>query len=313
MGSEKSTSAETRQNFRPLDWLLSICMALAWGSAFLLIDIAIRDFHTAVVPFGRTFFGAAALLMIPSARERIARQHWPRLIALGFVWMALPFLLFPLAEQTVSSSIAGMMNGALPVVVAVVTAVWVRSLPSGRRIFAVLVGFAGIALIALPSIDDGASADIKGIALLLLALLSYAVALNLARPLLAIYGSATLMLNVAVVACAISLPYGIWGIKHSTFSFGSLAAVAVLGVVGTGFAFVLFAILSKRTGTVRSMIPIYFTPIVGTILGISFNDEKLIGLSVLGMLVVVVGAWLTSRPEVGAISNVATNTPTPIN
>jgi len=106
------------------------------------------------------------------------------------------------------------------------------------------------------------------------------------------------MLNVAVVACAISMPYGIWGIRHSTFSFGSLAAVAVLGVVGTGFAFVLFAILSKRTGTVRSMIPIYFTPIVGTILGISFNDERLIGLSVLGMLVVVVGAWLTSRPEV---------------
>ncbi len=298
MGSEKSASVETRQNFRPLDWLLSICMALAWGSAFLLIDIAIHDFHTAVVPFGRTFFGAAALLMIPSARERIARQHWPRLIALGFVWMALPFLLFPLAEQTVSSSIAGMMNGALPVVVAVVTAVWVRSLPSGRRIFAVLVGFAGIALIALPSIEDGASADIKGIALLLLALLSYAVGLNLARPLLAIYGSATLMLNVVVVACAISLPYGIWGIKHSTFSFGSLAAVAVLGVVGTGFAFVLFAILSKRTGTVRSMIPIYFTPIVGTVLGVTFNDEKLIALSVLGMLVVVIGAWMTSRPEV---------------
>ncbi len=297
MGSEKSASAETRQNFEPLDWLLSIGMALTWGSSFLLIDIAIRDFHTTVVPFGRTLFGAAALLMIPSARERIARQHWPRLIALGFVWMALPFLLFPIAEQTVSSSITGMMNGALPVVVAVVTAVWVRSLPSGRRIFAVLVGFAGIALIALPSIADGASADIKGIVLLLLALLSYAVALNLARPLLAIYGPATLMLNVVVVACAISMPYGIWGIKHSTFSFGSLAAVAVLGIVGTGFAFVLFAILAKRTGTVRSMIPTYFTPIVGTILGVSFNNEKLIGLSVLGMLVVVIGAWLTSRPE----------------
>lgn len=298
MGSEKSASAETRENFAPLDWLLSIGMALTWGSSFLLIDIAIRDFHTAVVPFGRTFFGAVALLIFPSARGRIARQHWPRLIALGFAWMALPFLLYPLAEQTVSSSIAGMMNGALPVVVAAVTAVWVRSLPSGRRIFAVLVGFSGIALIALPSIEDGASADIKGIALLMLALLSYGVALNLARPLQEIYGPAALMLNVEVVACAISMPYGIWGIKHSTFSFGSLAAVAVLGVVGTGLAFVLFAILSKRAGTVRGMIPTYFTPIVGTILGVTFNDEKLIGLSVLGMLIVVIGAWLTSRPEI---------------
>jgi len=49
MGSEKSASAETRENFAPLDWLLSIGMALTWGSSFLLIDIAIRDFHTAVV------------------------------------------------------------------------------------------------------------------------------------------------------------------------------------------------------------------------------------------------------------------------
>jgi len=218
MGSEKSASAETRQNFRPLDWLLSIGMALTWGSSFLLIDIAIRAFHTSVAPFGRTFFGAVALLMIPSARERIAKQYWPRLIALGFVWMALPFLLYPLAEQTVSGSIAGMINGALPVVVAAVTAMWVRSLPSGRQIFAVLVG-------------------IVGIALLMLALLSYGIALNLARPLQTIYGPATLMLNVVVVACAISMPYGIWGIKNSTFSFRSLTAVAVLGVVGTGFAF----------------------------------------------------------------------------
>ena len=288
---------EPNANFTSLDWLLSICMALTWGSSFLLIKIAIRDFDSALIPLGRTAFGAAALLLIPSARKRIAREHWPRLLVLGFVWMAFPFFLYPLAEETVSSAITGMMNGGLPVVVTLVTAIWVQVMPSPRRIVAVLVGFSGIALIAIPSISDGSTADTRGIVLLIIALLSYAVAINIARPLQSAYSPATLMLHVELVACAISLPLGIWGATRSTFSWPALSALALLGVLGTGFAFVLFALLSKRTGAVRSMIPTYFTPIVGTILGKVFNNEPILWLSVIGMLIVIVGAWLTSMPE----------------
>jgi len=292
-----ANNVETQSSFTQLDWMLSIGMALTWGSSFLLIKIAIRHFDSSVIPLGRTAFGAAALLLIPSARKRIARQHWPRLLVLGFVWMALPFLLYPLAEQSVSSAITGMMNGGLPVVVAVVTAIWVRVMPSPRRVLAVLVGFSGIALIAVPSIQDGSTADAKGILLLLLALLSYAVAINLARPLQAIYSPAALMLNVELVACVFSLPYGLWGFSQSTFAWPALGALALLGVLGTGFAFVLFALLTKRTGAVRSMIPTYFTPIVGTILGKLFNNEPIMLLSIVGMFIVIVGAWLTSLPE----------------
>ena len=292
-----SQTAETQARFGPLDWALSVGMALTWGSSFLLIDIAIRHFHSAVVPFGRTGFGVLALLLFPSARRPIAREHWPRLLVLGFTWMALPFLLYPLAEQTVSSSITSMMNGSLPIVVAVVTAIWIRVLPSPRRISAVIIGFAGIALIALPSISHGTAADAKGILLLIVALLSYAVAINVARPLQAIYSPANLMLYVEAVAFVLSAPFGLWGISQSTFNLGSLGALAVLGVLGTGFAFVLFALLNQRTGTMRSMIPTYFTPVVGAILGTAFNNEPLLILSVVGMLIVIFGAWLTSKPE----------------
>ena len=294
----KSTNtAETQASFTTLDWLLSIGMALTWGSSFLLIKIAIRHFDSSLIPLGRTAFGAAALFLIPSARQRIAKEHWPRLLVLGFVWMAFPFLLYPLAEESVSSAITGMMNGGLPVVVTVITAFWVCNVPSPRRILAVLVGFSGIALIAVPSIREGSTADAKGISLLLLALLSYAVAINLARPLQAVYSPATLMLNVEIVACIYSLPYGLWGFSQSTFAWPALGALAMLGVLGTGFAFVLFALLSKRAGAVRSMIPTYFTPIVGTILGKVFNNEPIMWLSVAGMLIVIAGAWLTSLPE----------------
>ena len=83
----------------------------------------------------------------------------------------------------------------------------------------------------------------------------------------------------------------------STFSLASFSATAMLGVLGTGFTFILFSTLPKRTGAVRSMIPTYFTPIVSTILGITFNNEPLLILSVVGMFVVIVGAYLMSKPE----------------
>ena len=289
--------SDSNLQFGVTDWLLALGMALTWGSSFLLIDIIIRDAPTSFVPFGRSFFGMVALFLVPGSRNKIAREHWPKIWVLGLIWMALPFFLFPIAERTVASSIAGMMNGALPVVVIVVTSVWMRTKPTAQRIVAVLVGFLGIVLIAVPSINDGTSADAKGIFYLLAALMCYAVALNIARPLQAIYSPATLMLRVVSISTVLSAPLGLYALRTTTFTFALFGATFVLGALGSGIAFLLFGTLLTRTGTVRAMIPTYFTPIVGTFLGVVFNDEKVLSLSLVGMLIVIFGAWLTSRPD----------------
>ena len=293
----KGKISDTNLNFGLIDWLLSLGMALTWGSSFILIDIIIRYAPTTFVPFGRSLFGMIALFFVPGSRDHIAREHRTRLWVLGLIWMALPFFLFPIAERTVASSIAGMMNGALPVVVIVVTSIWMRTKPSGQRIVAILVGFIGIVLIAVPSINDGTTADVKGIFYLLAALMCYAVALNMARPLQAIYSPATLMLRVVSISTVLSAPLGLYALRTTTFTFALFGATFVLGALGSGFAFLLFGTLLKRTGTVRAMIPTYFTPIVGTFLGVVFNEEKILALSLIGMLIVILGAWLTSRPE----------------
>ena len=289
--------SDTNLRFGLTEWLLALGMALTWGSSFLLIDIIIRYAPTSFVPFGRSFFGMVALFIVPGSRDKIAREHWPKIWVLGLIWMALPFFLFPIAERTVASSIAGMMNGALPVVVIVVTSVWIRTKPTAQRIVAVLVGFLGIVLIAVPSINDGTSADAKGIFYLLAALMCYAVALNIARPLQAIYSPATLMLRVVSISTVLSAPLGLYALRTTTFTFALFGATFVLGALGSGIAFLLFGTLLTRTGTVRAMIPTYFTPIVGTLLGVLFNDEKVLSLSLVGMLIVIFGAWLTSRPD----------------
>jgi drug/metabolite transporter (DMT)-like permease len=77
----------------------------------------------------------------------------------------------------------------------------------------------------------------------------------------------------------------------------SLAALVTLGVVGTGLAFVAFGMLLERTGITRAMIPTYFTPVVGLLLGAVFRDEHIAVLSVAGMAVVILSAWMTSKPD----------------
>ena len=276
---------------------MTATVAALWGSSFLWIAIAIDHVATGVVPLGRCVFGAAVLAMMPAARRRIHRRDWPRFVVLAAVWMAIPFLLYPTAEQTVSSSITGMINGGLPMVSALVTALWLRRAPSLFRIVAVLVGFSGIAIISVASVDSGRSADAKGLAMLGAALVSYAVAANVARPMYAKYGSVAPMFWMCVIAAVMSLPYGIVGLTREGFDWQALGALFMLGAMGTGVAFAIYGVLLSRAGTVRGMIGIFFTPIVGTILGVAVRGDSLHPLAFVGMAVVIVGAVMVSRPE----------------
>lgn len=272
-------------------------MALIWGSSFLWIAIAIDHVSVTVVPLARCVFGAIALASFPSARRRFRREHLGLFAVTGLVWMGVPFLLYPLAERTVNTSITGMINGGLPVVTTVVTAAFTRRVPSRLRVLAVTVGAVGIAMISLASLEEGAGADVGGIVLLLVALLCYAVAANIARPLQAAYGAMPTMLWITVFGALWSLPLGVPGTFDSDLTWAALGALFALGFVGTGLAFAMYGVLLHRAGPVRGMIGIFFTPVVGLALGVTFRDDDLHAIAIVGMAVVIVGAVLTSRPE----------------
>ncbi len=288
---------ETGVGFGPPEWAMSALIALIWGSSFLWIAIAIDHVDVTVVPLARCLFGVIALGMFNRARRTIDRVDWARFVFLGLSWMAIPFLLYPIAEQTVNTSITGMLNGGLPIVTAIVTAAFTRVAPSPFRLAAVIIGGAGIAVISLSTVGDDASADAKGIVLLLIALVLYAIAANVARPMQAEYGAMPTMLWITIFGLLWSLPLGLNGLRDSDFTWSAIGALVALGAVGTGVAFAFYGVLLHRAGPVRGMIGIFFTPIVGTILGVVFRDDPLHGAAIAGMGIVIVGAMMTSRPE----------------
>ena len=276
---------------------MTSAVALTWGASFLFIAIAIDHVATGVVPVARLGFGALALACFPAARKRIAREDIPRVALLGFVAMTVPFYLYPLAEKSVSSSITGMINGSIPVTTVVAAAILTRTMPSRRRIMAVLIGFVGIALISFGSVGDGKGASVHGVLFLLAATCCYAFTSILSREMQVKYGTLTVLLWQELFALLFSLPLGLPAFFDSTFAWSALFALMVLGALGTGFAYVMYGMLMVRAGAVRGVIGVFFTPIVATVLGLLFRDEKVTLLAVLGMCIVICGAWLTSRPD----------------
>lgn len=288
---------DTQHHFGPAEWGMTSAVAITWGASFLFIAIAIDHVATGVVPVARLFFGALALACFPAARKRIHREDLGRIALLGLVAMTIPFYLYPLAEQSVSSSVTGMINGSIPVTTVVAAAILTRNAPSRRRMLAVLIGFVGIALISFGSVGDDKGATVHGVLFLLAATCCYAFTSILSREMQVKYGTLTVLLWQELFALLFSLPLGIPAFFDSNFSWSALFALMVLGAFGTGFAYVMYGMLMVRAGAVRGVIGVFFTPIVATILGLLFRDESVTVLAVIGMCVVIVGAYLTSRPD----------------
>ncbi|MEN8114558.1 MAG: DMT family transporter [Actinomycetota bacterium] len=286
-----------RGDFTARDWTLFVSISLIWGSSFLLMAIGLEAFEPGLITLLRVGLGAGALWLAPQARaNRIARIDWPRLVALSFVWVAIPFTLFPIAQQHINSAVTGMLNGAMPIFAAVIAIAMLGRLPSGRTIVGLVVGFGGVVAISLPSIGEGSS-EALGVALVVLATACYGLAVNMAAPIQQKYGSIPVMARMLALATLWTAPFGLIGATESSFAWGPFLAVAGAGVVGTGIAFVVMGSLVGRVGSTRASFITYVIPVVAVVLGVVFLGDEVTPLALVGTALVIGGALLASRRD----------------
>ena len=292
-----STSAGTHLGaFTPLDWGLFASIGAIWGSSFLWIAIALDAFEPGLITWLRVGAGAATLWLVPAARTAVAREDRARVVALSFLWVAVPFTLFPLAQQWISSGLAGLLNGALPIFVTAVGAVMLHRLPGRAQTIGLIVGLGGVTAIAAPSLAEGSN-EAVGVVLVLAAVGCYGIAINIAAPLTQRYGSLPVMARMLGLASIWTAPFGLVGLTGSSFAWGPAAAIVVVGALGTGLAFVLMGRLVSRVGSSRASFATYLIPVVALLLGAIFLDETVRALSIVGIGLVIAGALLASRKD----------------
>lgn len=280
--------------FTASDWLVFATISGIWGASFLFIAVGLESLEPGVVTVLRVGLGALTLRLLPGERIAIERADRPRLLAVSVLWVAIPFTLFPLAEQRINSAVTGLLNGATPMFAALFAATLFGRRTSGAQLLGVVVGFAGIVLISLPSLGEG-STEALGVGLVLLATLCYGLATNLVAPLQGRYGSRAVMGRMLALAVVWTLPFGITSLSGSRVDAGPLAAVTVLGVVGTGLAFLLMGGLVGRVGPTRATFITYCMPPVSLALGVVFQDDHVAGLALVGVVLAVSGAVLAGR------------------
>jgi drug/metabolite transporter (DMT)-like permease len=276
------------------DWARWAVPGLVWGTSFFFIAEGLEAFPAALITPMRVGFGFLTLAMVPAARRaRIDRADLPRVLLLGAIWMAIPLSLFPFAEERVSSSVTGMLNGATPIFVTTVAAFLARKVPQWQRIVGLAVGFGGVVLIALPA--GGGASSWTGIAMIFTALAFYGFALNLAVPLQQRYGSLAVMWRAQATALVLTAPFGIASLPDAHFTWPAFVSMLALGSLGTALAYVTMANNAGRLGSSRASASVYLIPVVALLLGALVRNEHVDVLSVVGCGVTVLGAYLAGR------------------
>jgi drug/metabolite transporter (DMT)-like permease len=300
-GILRTAHGTSRAPFRPRDWALLVAVGSIWGSSFLFIDIGMRSLAPTVVAMLRLLLGSATLALFPAARRTpVDRADHPRVALLGMSWVGIPMVLFPIAQQWIDSSVAGMINGAMPLATAAWSIALLRAWPPRTQVIGLVVGFLGIVAVTLPEVPLGASGDggtALGVALAVIAILFYGLAAVLAVPLQQRYGAMPILLRSQGYAAILVIPIGLTGLGASTFSWPSLLAMVPLGTLGTAVAFVMMATLVGRVGGPRGSVAVYFVPVVAILLGVTILGERVAPIALAGTALVVAGAWMASRRD----------------
>ena len=292
-----SPTADNEGNFTIEDWALFSGISLIWGASFLLIAEALEGFTPGMVTLLRVGLGAVTLWILRVILEpgqRIEPGDRGVVAMLAIVWVGVPFTLFPIAQQWINSAITGLLNGATPVLAALVSIFFVKVVPRGLQLVGLAVGFVGIILVSLGSASDGSS-EAQGVLLVLLATVCYGFAFNIAPPLQAKYGAVVLMSSVLSGATVLVIPYSLVDVADSEWQLSSVMAVAALGAIGTGAAYWIMASLVGRVGAIRSSFITYLIPVVSLVLGVWLRDDTVKALALAGAPLTIVGAFLASR------------------
>lgn len=276
-----------------------LALSLVWGASFLFIKVGLQGLSPAQVVLGRILLGAVALAVIMT----VTRRRWPRelrvwghMLVVGIFFCAVPFTLFAWAEQYLPSSLASIYNAATPIMTLLLTPLILRSERLGpARTAGLVIGILGVVVLTGPWQLIGSN-DLRSTIPAQLACLgataSYGFAgLYLRRFVSGLrYDSVTIssvQLAMASLVVLLAAPFVARG--PVTLNGPVVLSIVVLGVVGTGVAYVWYTRIMREWGAARASTVTYLTPVVGVVLGVLLLGESVHWYEPVGGAIVVAG------------------------
>ena len=277
-------------------------LAFIWGWSFLFIKVAVEGMTPSTVAFTRMALGLAvlaAVVRLRGLRLPVGTTWWRHFTVVALAGSVLPFTLLAWGEQHVSSALTSVLNASTPLFAAIFVASFLGERLRAVQVAGLLLGFVGVGVAAGLAGSDLAESSIGGEAAAVLAGVGYGIAFAYTKrhltgipPLVAATGQlaagTAMLLPVAVVT---TVRDGI------SLTPRRLLAIGLLGVFGTGVAYVLnYRSIAELGPTVASVVT-YLVPVVAVAVGVAFLDEPFeLRLLVGGALTVTGIALLNGRP-----------------
>jgi drug/metabolite transporter (DMT)-like permease len=278
--------------------LMLIALALIWGSSFMFIKVAVRELDPATLILGRLGLAALTLaVVVPllvGVRTTLTelRAHWPALVLVGLVNTAVPFWLLSWGETRIDSGLASILQASVPIFnVLLAYAFFHDQRVTGPRLVGVALGFVGVALLvgAQPQGKILGALAVVGMAA------CYAGGGLLTRRFLSSARPHVVALGTSAVAAIMVLPVGVAQAPGHVPGWKALASVAMLGVVGTAAAYLLYFTLIAGAGAAYTSLVTYLVPPVALAYGALFLDESVGGAALAGLVLIFGGVALGTR------------------
>lgn len=275
-----------------------LALGCIWGTSFLLIKVGLEGLSPTQVVLGRLVGGAAVLaaaLAFAGLRPPREPVVWAHLALMGLVANVVPFFLFAWGEQRVSTGLAAIFNATTPLLTLAIAGLALPGERPGRtRLAGLGLGFVGVLVVVSPWSGLPAGA-VSGDLACLGAATCYGLSFVWTRRFLSPRGYPPLVLAAGQLGCAAVLlavlaPLVAAGPAH--LSARVLAAVAVLGALGTGLAYLLSYGLIRDVGATGAATVTYVIPVVAVALGAAFLGERIGPGDLVGAVVVIAGVAL---------------------
>ncbi|MCB0755298.1 MAG: DMT family transporter [Flavobacteriales bacterium] len=279
--------------------MLLFGIGVVWGSSFILMKkglIAFSDVQIAALRMGMAWVVTLPFLLLRF--KEITKREWLVLLSVGLTGNGIPAFLFAIAQTKIDSSLAGMLNSLVPILTLGFGLLLFGLRTWFLQVVGLLIGFVGaVMLIVMP---DGISGFQTESLLVVLASTCYAFNLNIVRrylskmPSMLITAGSFLWVGPACLIFLFSTDF-VSRFNHE-YALRSFGAIAILAIVGTTLAVLMFNRLIQSGGALFASMVTYIVPIVA--IGWGFLDGEQISVwSVMGVLIILAGVYLVNKPS----------------
>ncbi|GIP28306.1 membrane protein [Paenibacillus sp. J23TS9] len=278
-----------------ISYLLLIGISLIWGSQFFLVDLVIGSVPPVTLAAAKALIGAGTLalldIMLGKKQPLSAKKApWRIYIWIGLLEAVIPFILIGWGQQTISSSMASILMGTIPIF----TILFVKLFVPGETIssakwFSVIMGMAGIGILFVPDMGTSLhSGSFAGYLALLGASVSFSGSLILIKRLPPM-SSILAMRNVLFAASVMLVPLAflLEDPAHVVLTPKQILAVVILGSFHAGIVYMFYNLLIQRAGATFTSLNNYLVPPIGIILGVSILGDHFTWNAAIALVVIL--------------------------